>query len=83
MGYGEFGGGGSVDWIVVHSDKKQKGKDKDPDPPKGSGGKFYVLVDHSIVLTLDTDGHDVMVVWSPTTVDEAIADANQKKKASA
>ena len=35
MGYGEFGGDGSVEWRVVHGDdKKQKGKEQRHTAPK-------------------------------------------------
>ena len=80
MGYGEYGGGGSVEWRIVHGDKKQKGKDKDPQPVKGTGGQFKVYVDGLLVGSAAVDTGTVLVVWDPDTFDTATADLAEKKK---
>ncbi len=82
MGYGEFGGGGSVDWRVVHGDHGQKGKDKDPQPPKGSGTfRVYINGSTTPIATTPVDGGSVRVVWDPDTKqtsDEDLADKKAK-----
>lgn len=79
MGYGEFGGGGSVDWRVVHGNKDQKGKDRDPLPAKGSG-KFRIYMNDRFLDETDVDGGTVRVVWDPDT--KATSDADVKDKIS-
>ena len=40
MGYGEFGGGGSVHWVTVPGGGGGVSNGIDPNPPKGADGKF-------------------------------------------
>ncbi len=75
MGYGEFGGGGSVDWEIVHgngnngSGHKHGGKGKDDDPPKGSKGVFTIEVyGGGPVQNLgpyDLDTSRIVLRWGP------------------
>ena len=44
MGYGEYGGGGSVKWLVRHGDDGVSRYDKDSKPKKDDGGDFTVLI---------------------------------------
>lgn len=83
MGYGEFGGGGSVRWRVVHGDKAQKGRDRDPLPNHGAGGVFRVYIDGSStpVAVTSVDTGQVRVVWDPDTKATSDADLEEKKKA--
>jgi hypothetical protein len=66
MGYGEFLGGGSVDWNITHGKGKHGaadyagGKGHDEDPPKGA--RFFVYVDGVPVKTSKPDG-TVLVAW--------------------
>jgi hypothetical protein len=68
MGYGEFLGGGSVDWSITHGKGKtgsgndQGGKGHDDDPPKG--GRFFVYIDGALVKPPSSkpDGK-VLVAW--------------------
>ena len=66
MGYGEFLGGGSVDWNISHgkgrtgSADHHGGKGHDEDPPKGA--QFFVFVDGVAVKPSKADGN-VLVAW--------------------
>lgn len=60
MGYGEFGGGGSVDWRVVHENGAGKGG-KDNDPAKG--GTMAVFVNGLKLAEVDADTSRIVVVW--------------------
>ena len=69
MGQGEFGGGGSVIWEVVHGNgdsgtgNKNGGKGKDKNPAKGTGGIFTVYVNGAQVATTPVDGGDILITW--------------------
>ena len=84
MGYGEFVGGGSVDWTIKHGKGKsgtandKGGKGHDDDPPKG--GKFFVWVDAVKVPASQPDGN-VLVAWGPG-IDENTPFADVKRLAS-
>ena len=63
MGYGEFGGGGSVKWLVTHGDDKISRHDKDTKPKDGTKGNFKVVIraaskksDAQAMTTFGTDG---------------------------
>jgi len=69
MGYGEYGGGGSVKWHVEHSDgdhakapnkKRAHGRDKDP---KGPNAKIAVWINGAKHGPFDCDGAKVVVAW--------------------
>lgn len=69
MGYGEFGGGGSVKWKVHHNHKKQT-NDHDTDAPKG--GVFYVRLPDGVKgpYPIDDDNpRQIIVVWTPDTLE--------------
>lgn len=84
MGYGEYGGGGSVHWRVVHGDKQQKGRDRDPDPNPSLGGEFVILERsapgsnyqevHRTRINFQ-DRRQLLIVWPPDTVAAVVADA--------
>ena len=73
MGYGEFGGTGSVHWKVTHDEggvKKQKGKDKD-EHPGTDGGTFTVVVNGVVIARVPIDpanARQIMVIWPPDTL---------------
>jgi hypothetical protein len=60
MGYGEFGGGGSVHWRVVHGNGAGKGG-RDGNPPEG--GTIAVYINGVKVGEVDTDTSHIVVVW--------------------
>ena len=72
MGYGEFGGGGSVHWEVVHGDGdsatggKHGGKGKDRHPRKGAGGVFTVKLNGITQFTAPLDDNKILVLWDLT-----------------
>jgi hypothetical protein len=70
MGYGEVGGGGSVDWLVVHGGNLGISYGSDPHPPKATG-KFIVFIGNEAprVLPLTTR---IRIVWvdAPGTATE-------------
>ena len=61
MGYGEVGGGGSVDWLVVHGGNLGISSGSDPHPPKATG-KFIVFIGNEApkVVPLTTR---IRIVW--------------------
>ena len=69
MGYGEFGGGGSVDWRVVHGNGRNGfghiggGHGHDNDPPKNSGGRFVVVVNGVVIADTWVDDGRILVLW--------------------
>jgi hypothetical protein len=44
MGYGEVGGGGSVDWVIAHGGDLGFASGTDPHPPNANG-KFVVRIE--------------------------------------
>jgi len=88
VGYGEFGGGGSVDWEVVHGDGdnasggKHGGKGKDKHPKKGSGGVFTVKLNGITQFSAPLDSSKILVLWDETPSATAVrASAAAKPKA--
>ena len=74
MGYGEFGGGGSVKWKVRHNKGNEKPGGHDKDVPKGSeGGVFWVRLPDGEVKGPypidDTNPRQIVVTWTPDTID--------------
>jgi hypothetical protein len=73
MGYGEFGGTGSVNWKVTHDEngvKKQKGKDKD-EHSGTTGGMFTVVVNGLVIARVPIDPNNsrqVLVIWPPDSL---------------
>jgi hypothetical protein len=73
MGYGEFLGGGSVDWNITHGKGKtgsgndKGGKGHDDDPPKG--GRFFVYIDGVLVKPTSKPDGKVLVAWG-ASIDE-------------
>lgn len=63
MGYGEFGGGGSVGWVVRHGSGTVTGTGIDPDPTHGQGGRFRVYVNGLLVADVAADDARVVVAW--------------------
>lgn len=69
MGYGEYIGGGSVDWRVVHGNgggatpTPHGGRGRDLDPPTGDGGRFLVYVNGVEVANVDCDTGRIVVLW--------------------
>ena len=78
MGSGEFDGGSSVKWEVIHSDgdsgigdyKGGKGKDKDP---KTDASKFVITVTGlSTPIMVPVKGTKIRIVWAdPTALTES------------
>ena len=62
MGYGEFVGGGSVNWRIGHADKKEK-HGEDAVPKKGGAGRFRILVDGKEIGSPPVDGTTIRVEW--------------------
>ena len=69
MGYGEFGGGGSVKWHVEHSEgdnakapnkKRAHGRDHDP---RNKDAKMAVWINGAKLPTFDYEGAVVVVAW--------------------
>ena len=69
MGYGEFGGTGSVTWRIEHGDGEHGqghpggGQGKDREPRKGSNGRFLVVVNGVTVANVDVDTRRILVIW--------------------
>ena len=65
MGSGEFDGGSSVNWEVIHSDGESgshggKGKDKDP---KTNKGMFTVTITGKPTVVVPVKGTKIRIVW--------------------
>ena len=77
MGYGEFGGNGSVIWNIQHEDGdyvhkhgvKDGGHGKDKEPKKGTGGKFTIVVNGIQLASVDMDTSRVLVMWGNSNSD--------------
>lgn len=69
MGYGEFGGGGSVQWRIVGSNTGDAGYD--PVPPHGQG-KFLVKINTGTGAPVvigpfpiqDNNPHQIQIIWT-------------------
>ena len=79
MGYGEFDGGGSVKWKVVHNNKKEK-KDTDLGPP--ADGQFTVLIRGLAPIFVNFDAEldpEIRITWPDNLVIEpAISKGGRK-----
>lgn len=64
MGYGEFGGGGSVHWRVRHGVGGGGGAGRDPKPDPGEDGMFQVWVNGVLVATTAVNTGRIIVAWS-------------------
>jgi hypothetical protein len=76
MGYGEFGGGGSVHWRVRHGDGSPGKAGRDGKPNKS--GSFQVWVNGVLVATTDVEYGRVVVVWEDDLA-EPIAQSEAKR----
>lgn len=81
MGYGEYGGGGSVHWTVIHGGDGRAENGRDPEPKKNSSGgfnntdEFIVIIDGKEFRTKINGNHDqIRIYWPPH-------DPNDPKKA--
>jgi hypothetical protein len=72
MGYGEFGGGGSVNWTVAQGGSPGHNAQVDPGNPKRAGGnddgvaanaRFTVYVNGVQVADADIATSRIVVVW--------------------
>jgi hypothetical protein len=77
MGYGEFGGGGSVKWVVKHGDgdsgsgDKHGGKGKDKHPADATGIFTVIIEEAGQVISQNTvplSSGVVRVVWGDPSV---------------
>jgi hypothetical protein len=75
MGYGEFGGNGSVIWRIEHGDGEHGhghnggGQGKDKEPKKGTGGRFLVVVNGVTVADVDVDTSRILLIWGRHNLD--------------
>lgn len=72
MGYGEFGGGGSVKWVVKHnSNSTPKHGATDKDAPEN--GEFWVQLPdgsrHGPFAIDKNNPRQIRVAWTPDTLD--------------
>lgn len=65
MGYGEFGGTGSVGWRVVHSDPVERKNGWDPQRHERDA-RFIITVDGKPVADAPITSR-VRVIWPPDT----------------
>ena len=69
MGSGEFDGGGSVHWKIVHSNgehgkaHQKGGNGKDKHPERGAGGEFTVKLNGETQFTAPVDSSRIEVSW--------------------
>jgi len=80
MGSGEFDGGGSVHWKIVHGDgehgkaHQHGGNGKDKHPEKGAGGEFTVKLNGETQFRAPVDSSRIEVVWDvPQSASRATA----------
>jgi hypothetical protein len=80
MGSGEFDGGGSVHWKIVHGDgehgkaHQHGGNGKDKHPEKGAGGEFTVKLNGKTQFTAPVDSSRIEVLWdAPQSASRATA----------
>jgi len=70
MGYGEYGGGGSVQWTVVHGGDDRAENGRDPEPSSSSGfnqaDEFIVVIDGKEYRTRINGKEDqIQIYWPP------------------
>ena len=82
MGYGEYGGGGSVQWKVVHGGNGGVSAGRDPLPKKDPDGvirgEFIIVIKgESPIRRPITGEHDqIQIFWTPHEP-AGLADLNQ------
>lgn len=82
MGYGEYGGGGSVHWKVVHGGNGGVNAGRDPLPKKDPDGvirgEFVVVIKGEAPIRRPITGeHDqIQIYWTPHEP-TVLADLNQ------
>lgn len=88
MGYGEFGGGGSVHWVTVPGGGGGVGNGIDPNPPKGAdgkfgGGKFLIKVNGKEIgeWPIEDNPRQIQIYWTPHKPDNFDADSHDTVKA--
>ena len=70
MGYGEFGGGGSVLWHVRPAGEGSGIHGRDPRPTRPGGGTFTIFLNGKQIARerIDfTNPRQIQVVWEPDT----------------
>lgn len=73
MGYGEYDGGGSVRWKVKHSNGVGGGSGRDP--VDTTGQSFSIYVNGELIKTVPiTANDDILIIWTPDTLDSVLAD---------
>jgi hypothetical protein len=89
MGYGEIGGGGSVNWQMLHGGNPGGGSGHDPDPPRGQG-RFVVKINTGAgvqvvgpFLIQDDNPRQIQIVWSGSAGPEAAILEEEMTKAKA
>ena len=74
MGYGEYGGGGSIHWTVIHGGDGRVENGRDPEPKKGSNAKAaydkeqkFIVIVNGVRLELPITGEDsqIQIYWPP------------------
>ena len=72
MGYGEFGGGGSVHWVTVPGGGGNVSSGVDPNPAKGSdgkfgGGTFVIKVNNKEIgeWAIEDNPRQIQIFWAP------------------
>jgi hypothetical protein len=76
MGYGEFGGTGSVSWRIEHGDgdhgvgHPNGGHGKDKKPTTEANGRFLIVVNGVTVANVDVNTSRILVIWDGHTLDD-------------
>ena len=80
MGYGEVGGGGSLQWQMTHNNKKTKhvpaipGKPKQQgeaiDPDVNDGDTLFIMINHGVVIFADPAKGEVLVQVKLTSAND-------------
>jgi hypothetical protein len=72
MGYGEFGGGGSIHWVTVPGGGGSVSNGVDAIPAKGSnglfgGGKFVIKVNGEEIgeWAIEDNPRQIQIYWTP------------------
>lgn len=72
MGYGEYGGGGSVHWTIIHGGDGGTGNGRDPEPKRDSTGKFEEAQKFIVVINgvrtdhpINGDHNQIQIYWPP------------------
>ena len=79
MGYGEYGGGGSVHWTVIHGGDGRVENGRDPEPKKGNSAKAFdkeqrfIVVINGVRMEVPITGEDsqIQIYWPPHHPDRA------------